>query len=122
MSALLTSERFATVLAIGTATAIAVFLTWPRPDLTIRVVRGGSAVVVPRLGGEWRRQDPLPRQVSVHPGALVRVINEDTAWARLSVFSAPPASDDVARAPLRPGRFTGFCSAHANRSLTVVIE
>lgn len=114
--------RGAALAAVTALTGTAVWLTWPRAGLTIRVDAGGSAVVLPKYGARWRRAIPLPTRLEVGRGELVRVLNLDTAWARLGLFSSPPRSEGVARAPTRSGRFTSFCSAHPGREISILIR
>jgi len=112
----------AAVTGLVAATAACVWLSWPRPDLTIQVALGSAAVVLPRYAARWRPATPLPLVLEVERGALVRVINDDTAWARLGIFSAPPHSADTERAPTVPGMFLTFCSAHPGRAIEIVVK
>ena len=107
------------ICALAVATIAA---TWPRPALTIVVHPGGSAAIRPRFAARWRSETPLPLRLEVDRNALVRVVNEDTAWARLGIFSAPPHSDESARGPSVPGAFAAACSAHPGRRLVIVVR
>jgi hypothetical protein len=104
------------------ATFAIVWATWPRPALTILVERGGRAVVKAKYAAALRPTVPLPERLVVEAGALVRIVNEDTAVARLGLFASAPGEDVSARAPTAPGVFTGRCSAHPGRVVTYVIR
>lgn len=115
-------NRGLTMAVLCALTMVVVWVTWPRPDLTIRVQPGGSAWILPRFASRWRAAKPLPLRLDVKHGALVRVVNEDTVWARLGLFAAPPHSDEVARGPEIPGTFVAYCSAHPGKRIVIVIR
>jgi hypothetical protein len=104
------------------ATIVAVWASWPRPALTIVVERGGGAVVRARYAAALRPALPLPERIEVDAGSLVRIVNEDTAVARLGLFASAPGEDVTVHAPTAPGVFAGRCSAHPGRQVTYVIR
>ena len=96
------------------------WLTWPHPDVEIRVDRGGVATIVNRFG----RPSPLGDTVFVGGrGArrTVRVVNHDTTTHRLAMFSAAAGDRRDYTVPI--GVYGGYCSAHrTSKHLTFVVR
>lgn len=112
-------QRALVLLAVVVGAAWVAWLTWPRPDLYIRVLRGGTAQIVRTLGAPR----PLPDTVYVDASApaTVRIENEDTVTHRLGIFAvARGATSEFTMS--QPGTYSGFCSAHPGRRLTYVVR
>lgn len=96
------------------------WLTWPHPDVEIRVDRGGVATIVDRFG----RPSLLGDTVFVGGrGArrTVRVVNRDTTTHRLAMFSAAAGDRRDYTVPI--GVYGGYCSAHpTSKHLTFVVR
>ena len=114
-------RRVLGIAAVLAATAVAAWWTWPHPDLTLEVARGGIGSVVDRFGRRSALPDTLFLQARGRE-TTVRIINRDTARATLGIFpSAPGESRDFTIAT--PGVYGGFCSAHPTRQrLTYVVR
>ncbi len=112
--------RIVAVVGIIVLSAIAAWWVWPRPNVEIRIARGGTATVVDHMG----RRSPLGDTIFVRGGGgkrTVRVINEDTMPHQLAMFNAVAGGTRDYTVPL--GVYGGFCSAHAtSKRLTVVVR
>ncbi len=110
-------------LAIGGVvllTAIAAWWVWPRPNVEIRVARGGIATVIDHRG----RRSTLGDTVFVGGSGskrIIRVVNGDTMTHQLAMFSAVAGGERDYTVPV--GVYGGFCSAHAtSKRLTFVVQ
>lgn len=106
------------MLGIVCVTAFAVWWFWPRPALELRVERGGLGLIVDR----WGHTTPLPDTVFVAATGQVtriRIVNNDTTFQTLGLFSAPATS--VRNYRVERGVFDGFCSAHAASQAIVYV-
>lgn len=112
-------RRVAAALAVLVATLAATWAVWPRPAVTIRIERGGAAVVV----GAFGRASALPETVVVHArgrAAKVRIENRDTTWQQLGLFGAAAGTSRDFTVPAR-GTYAGYCSAHPERGRIVYV-
>jgi hypothetical protein len=113
-------RRVATATGVVVLTAIASWWAWPRPALELRVELGGRGVVV----DHWGRTTPLPDTIFVRAtgrATKIRLVNRDTTFQNLGLFSAPAGS--VRNYRVLPGVFAGFCSAHAaSKTITYVVQ
>jgi hypothetical protein len=113
-------RRGATATGVIALTAIASWWAWPRPALELRVELGGRGVVV----DQWGRTTPLPDTIFVRAtgrSTKIRLVNRDTTFQNLGLFSAPAGS--VRNYRVLPGVFAGFCSAHAaSKTITYVVQ
>ncbi|HEY0778643.1 MAG TPA: hypothetical protein VGD56_11815, partial [Gemmatirosa sp.] len=75
--------------AVTAATAVAVWWTWPHPDLVLEVARGGTGSVVDRFGRRTLLPDTLFLQARGRE-TTVRIVNHDTARATLGIFPSAP--------------------------------
>src|SRR5580704_2990554 len=107
--------RRSVILAAVVVTAASIaWLTWPRPDLYIRVSRGGTAQIVGLFGVR-----PLPDTVYIKElgPVTVRIENQDTLTHRLGIFGVARAhTNDFTIS--QPGVYSGYCTAHPGRRLT----
>lgn len=114
-------RRTATITAVLLVTAAATWWVWPRPALTVRVERGGRAVVVDR----WGRTAALPETLRVAAqGRSTRVLieNRDTTYQTLGIFGVAANSARSFTVPM-PGVYGGYCSAHESGGrITYVIQ
>jgi len=111
--------RVAAVVAVVAATGGAAWASWPRPDLSIEVDRGGLGWVVGRTG---RATLPETLHVAARGRPTVRIANRDTAPAQLGIFNAPAGRTVEFTLP-GPGAYGGYCSAHPTRKrLTFVVR
>ena len=112
-------RRVLTLIAIVVGAVWVAWITWPRPDLHIRVLRGGTAQLVRTFGAPR----PLPDTIYVDASApaTVRIENQDTVTHRLGIFAvARGTTNDFTIS--QPGIYSGFCSAHPGRRLTYVVR
>lgn len=113
-------RRGATAAGVVVLTAIASWWAWPRPALELRVELGGRGVVV----DHWGNTTPLPDTVYVRAtgrATTIRLVNHDTTFQNLGIFSAPAGS--VRSYRVLPGVFAGFCSAHAaSKTITYIVQ
>ncbi|MDQ6926559.1 MAG: hypothetical protein M3154_10030 [Candidatus Eremiobacteraeota bacterium] len=114
-------RRALTISGVLTATVLAAWWTWPRPELELEVARGGIGSVVDHFGRRDSLPDTLYLQTRGHE-TTVRVVNHDTASTTLGIFSAGPGEmRDFTIAT--PGVYGGYCSAHpTRRRLTYVVR
>lgn len=116
-----TLRRAAKITAVLFVTAAATFWMWPRPALTVRVERGGRAVVVDR----WGRTAVLPETLLIAAqGRSTRVLidNRDTTYQTLGIFGVAANSTRSFTVPM-PGVYGGYCSAHESGGrITYVIQ
>ncbi len=103
------------------ATSGATWWAWPQPAIELRVARGGRGMVVDR----WGRTSPLPDTVFIPArgrNTRVRVVNDDSTYQTLGIFSAAANSTRTFSVPL-PGVYGGYCSAHAaGGTITFVVH
>ena len=115
-----TIRRSLSIAGIVSVSALSAWWFWPRPALELRIDRGGLGVVVDR----WGHTTPLPETVFVGATGQVtriRVVNNDTTFQTLGLFSAPAAS--VRNYRVERGVFAGFCSAHvASKTIVYVVR
>ncbi len=116
----MTAAAVTRLLALLLVAGAVLWMGWPRPDVEIRVARGGIATVINHFG----LRHPLGDTVFVGGAGArrsVRVVNQDTVQHVLAMFTVKPASQMDYVVP--PGTFGGFCSAHAtSKRLTVVVQ
>ncbi len=113
-------RRLLLLAAVIVCSGTMAWLTWPHPDVEIRVDRGGVATIVNRFG----RPSLLGDTVFVGGrGArrTVRVVNHDTTTHRLAMFSAAAGDRRDYTVPI--GVYGGYCSAHpTSKHLTFVVR
>lgn len=113
-------QRLALLLVVIAVSGGLAWLSWPRPDTLIRVMRGGTAMVTDAFG----RTAPLGDTVFVRGGGArrtIRVVNDDTVKHQLAMFNIPAGEQTEYTVP--PGTFGGACSAHpTSKHLTFVIR
>jgi hypothetical protein len=111
-------HRSVTLAAVIVIAAGIAWFTWPRPDLYIRVSRGGTAEVVGLFDA-----GPLPDTVYIKESGpvTVRIENQDTITHRLGIFGvARTHTNDFTIS--QPGVYSGYCTAHPGRRLTYVVR
>jgi len=114
------TRRATQLVAVLLVTGLAVFASWPRPAVDIRIPPGGLASVHGRFG----RVTALPETIVVAAGGRprVRITNGDSIEHRLGLFAAP-AGESVEYTLPQPGTYTGLCSAHpTSETLTFVVR
>ena len=114
------ARRTLSIFSIVCVTALAAWWFWPRPALQLRVDLGGQGLIVDR----WGNTTALPETVFVNATGRVtriRVVNNDTTFQTLGLFSAPATS--VRNYRVEPGTYAGFCSAHAaSKTIVYVVK
>jgi len=111
-------RRAFTVVAVVAAASLMAWLTWPRPDLLIRIAEGGTARIVTLLGSR-----PLSDTLWLRAAGpvQVRIENGDTVTHRLGIFGVPRRHTSQYTIS-QPGVYSGFCSTHPGRRLTYVVR
>jgi len=103
------------MLGVIVAVGVAVWFTWPRASVTIRIAQGGTATV----DGE-----ALPETIFVRArgrSTVIRVVNTDTVRHQLALFGAD-AGETRDFTIAYPGTYGGACSAHPTGNLTYVVR
>ncbi len=107
--------RSAAVAAVVVLTAAAVWFTWPRPAVVIRIEPGGVATV---------RGEALPETLYVKARGrttTIRVVNADSIRHQLALFGAD-AGETRDYVIAYPGTYGGVCSTHPSGNLTYVVQ
>lgn len=108
-------SRSVIIAAIVVAVGAMVWVTWPRPSVTIEIAPGGVATV---------DGVALPETLFVAArgrATVVRVVNADTVRHQLALFGAD-AGETRNFTIAYPGTYGGACSAHPMGSLTYVVQ
>lgn len=113
-------RRAFSIFGIVSVSALVAWWFWPRPSLNLRVDLGGRGLIVDR----WGNTTTLPETVFVKATGQVtriRVVNNDTTFQTLGLFSAPATS--VRNYRVERGTYAGFCSAHAaSKTIVYVVK
>jgi len=115
-------QRFLLVAVVAAATALAVWATWPRPEMTIEVDRGGAAFERRAYLFFLTDRIALGDTVAIRAAGRIRLINHDTATASLGVVAARAGEDLTLRVPADTGTYVLDCTAHPGRTITWIIR
>lgn len=111
----MSAARSAVLAAIVLLFGAAVWFTWPRPSVVIKIEPGGSATVA---------GSALPETLFVKArsrSTVIRVVNSDSIYHQLAVFGA--AAGETRDFTINyPGTYGGVCSAHPSGNLTYVVQ